>query len=427
MPSPTSPTGSAGQRPRGEQNGRGSSPQTRVAELDRRGQDAAFLPLRAFLGGTFVFAGLQKLANPNFFNQSSPISIWAQLVGAERTSPIRSLLGHLLRFSTPLGFVIAAGEVAVGLGLLLGLLTRVAAAGGMLLSFGLFLTVSFHSNPYYTGADIVFFFALSPLLLAGPGELLALDPIVARRAAELSRARSTRRAGRPDYAGTSGTAGPAGADVALARRRLLTRAAAGAGALGLAAMGLDGLIGRAIGAAGSPRSTPRLGGSAAPGATGASRATTTAPATSPPTTAPVGSTRTTTATPPGSALGPAKDVPVGGSAAFTDPATGDPGIVIQQTAGHFVAFDAVCPHAGCTVGYSPANSLIVCPCHGSEFNPASGAVVAGPHQGACGRSRYPEGATGTSTPFEGARVPAATGAASSAVGTWAGGAAHCTR
>ena len=63
---------------------------------------------------------------------------------------------------------------------------------------------------------------------------------------------------------------------------------------------------------------------------------------------------------------------------FQDPATGDPGIVIQQAAGHFVAFDAVCPHAGCTVGYSAANNLIVCPCHGSEFDPSSGAVIAGP-------------------------------------------------
>jgi thiosulfate dehydrogenase [quinone] large subunit len=63
---------------------------------------------------------------------------------------------------------------------------------------------------------------------------------------------------------------------------------------------------------------------------------------------------------------------------FQDPATGGPGIVVQPTAGHFVAFDAVCPHAGCTVGYSAADSLIVCPCHGSEFNPSTGAVVAGP-------------------------------------------------
>ena len=59
-----------------------------------RGPDGAvaagwyLLPLRLFLGVTFVFAGLQKLANPDFFRASSPISIHAQLVGASRTSPI---------------------------------------------------------------------------------------------------------------------------------------------------------------------------------------------------------------------------------------------------------------------------------------------------------------------------------------------------
>src|ERR1035441_6358681 len=34
----------------------------------------ALLPLRLFLGVTFTFAGLQKLANPNFFDSKSPIS-----------------------------------------------------------------------------------------------------------------------------------------------------------------------------------------------------------------------------------------------------------------------------------------------------------------------------------------------------------------
>jgi thiosulfate dehydrogenase [quinone] large subunit len=71
-------------------------------------------------------------------------------------------------------------------------------------------------------------------------------------------------------------------------------------------------------------------------------------------------------------------VPVGGSAAFTDPATGDPALVIQQTADDFVAFDAICPHAGCTVAYQPSVRLIACPCHGSEFNAKTGAVLRGP-------------------------------------------------
>ena len=71
-------------------------------------------------------------------------------------------------------------------------------------------------------------------------------------------------------------------------------------------------------------------------------------------------------------------MPVGGAASFTDPKTGDPGLIIQLAKGRFVAYDAICPHAGCTVGYSSAANLIVCPCHGSEFDPSTGAVVSPP-------------------------------------------------
>jgi thiosulfate dehydrogenase [quinone] large subunit len=73
-------------------------------------------------------------------------------------------------------------------------------------------------------------------------------------------------------------------------------------------------------------------------------------------------------------------VPVGGAASFTDPKTGDPGLVLQPAKGRFVAYDAVCPHAGCTVSYSSAANLIVCPCHGSEFDPNTGAVLSPPAQ-----------------------------------------------
>jgi len=71
-------------------------------------------------------------------------------------------------------------------------------------------------------------------------------------------------------------------------------------------------------------------------------------------------------------------VPVGGAARFTDPATGDPSIVLQLSKGTFVAYDAICPHAGCTVGYAGGAKLLVCPCHGSEFDPANGNVLTGP-------------------------------------------------
>ena len=84
-----------------------------------------------------------------------------------------------MHVAVPLGILIALAEVAVGLGALLGLWTRAAAAGGMALSLMLFLTVSFHSSPYYTGSDIVFVFAWIPLVLAGSGGALSVDALVA--------------------------------------------------------------------------------------------------------------------------------------------------------------------------------------------------------------------------------------------------------
>lgn len=55
-----------------------------------------------------------------------------------------------------------------------------------------------------------------------------------------------------------------------------------------------------------------------------------------------------------------------------------PVIVINDGAKGVKAFSAVCTHLGCIVGYDSTLSLITCPCHGGQFNPVSGDVVAGP-------------------------------------------------
>ncbi len=39
-----------------------------------------------------------------------------------------------------------------------------------------------------------------------------------------------------------------------------------------------------------------------------------------------------------------------------------------------VAFNAVCPHLGCMVGYQPAQTRFYCPCHQSAFQP-DGALI----------------------------------------------------
>jgi thiosulfate dehydrogenase [quinone] large subunit len=96
----------------------------------------------------------------------------------------------------------------------------------------------------------------------------------------------------------------------------------------------------------------------------------------------------------GSKIGAASKVPVKGSATFQDPATGDPAIVVQPSAGEFLGFDAVCPHAGCTVGYDEKVVRFVCPCHGSQFNGTTGAVEVGPATRGLGPITVAEGPDG---------------------------------
>ena len=398
----------------------------------------AILPLRAFLGVTFCFAGLQKLANPNFFNAKSPSGIQAQLLASERLSPLHSLLGHLLHVATPLGVLIALGELAVGMGALLGLWTRLAALGGMALSAMLFLTVSFHSSPYYTGADIVFLFAWTPLAAAGAGGVLSFDAALSRRAHREAGLGTPARVpvrfsvvqgvcgshdGGRCLARSGGACTPAGCPFLLERPGRAGRRAAGevrrrtvvlggtvvgvTAVVALVTAGLAAAVGRLVGGAKPPSSTPTatLPATPRPGATttttGPGATTTTGPtagsttaAPAPTTTTAPAPTTTTAPAPAGTLIGPAADVPVGGAARFTDPASGDPALVLQLTRGSFAAYDAVCPHAGCTVGYSSAAQLIVCPCHGSQFDPSTGAVVAGPAPHGLGRIPVAESADG---------------------------------
>ncbi|MFE3112213.1 Rieske (2Fe-2S) protein [Kitasatospora indigofera] len=70
-------------------------------------------------------------------------------------------------------------------------------------------------------------------------------------------------------------------------------------------------------------------------------------------------------------------VPVGGSVQVKDPATGDAVYLVQPTAGQYCAFSSVCTHSGCAVD-APKNGQMYCPCHGSKFDAATGAVINGP-------------------------------------------------
>ena len=178
-----------------------------------------------------------------------------------------------------------------------------------------------------------------------------------------------------------------------------TFAAKGTVAVALVALvggGLAAGIGRLVGSSSSKVGTPALGGLRVSG--GISTESPTSVSSSHSSAAEPGATSPSTTSPrphpPGTVIGAASQVAVGGAGSFNDPGTGDPALVIQPKSGTFVAFDAVCPHAGCIVQYDQADRLIVCPCHGSVFNANTGDVEQGPAPTGLKRITIAEGSDG---------------------------------
>ncbi|KOV70097.1 Rieske (2Fe-2S) protein [Streptomyces sp. MMG1121] len=75
----------------------------------------------------------------------------------------------------------------------------------------------------------------------------------------------------------------------------------------------------------------------------------------------------------GTDLGKTGDIPEGGGKIFKDEKV----VVTQPSKGDFKAFSAICTHEGCTVS-KVVDGTIDCPCHGSKFHIADGAVAHGP-------------------------------------------------
>lgn len=362
------------------------------------------IPLRLFLGVTFIYAGVQKLADPQFFKPTAPGFIGRQIIGFAHGSPLH---GFLLQFVVPhshfFGVLVIAGEIAIGLGTLVGFLLRPAAFFGLLISLMFFLTASWHVYPYFYGADIVFVFCWLTLLLAGPAKtgypaldtlwvqwllspgqqaryapalslLLGVDesakgvpipnndvPMTGNAVQEQNRrgpvnARPNQQQGkaRPNQQQSKYSAARRSKESR--RNFLLGTVTGGVGMLGLA------WLWNAL------HIFSRFSDDES-----ASTSTATATATS--------NTVESTATPSagGTAIAQVSQVRNNSAVSFTLASNGDPGILVRLNDGNFVCYDATCTHAGCPVDYDPSSQLLVCPCHGAEFDPSkSAAVVQGP-------------------------------------------------
>jgi len=248
------------------------------------------------------------------------------------SSPIGPLLALSTHAPTLVSLLIALGELAVGLGTLLGLWTRIAAAGGALLSLTFFLTVSWNTTPYYYGADIGFMFSWLVLLAFGSVGVLSVDAWLRNRARVALRL------------------GPEPASIAIDVPRLQKLCARGQ-KCGLAA---DGHCTRLSGCPVFPvhetlptrlreeldRRLVVAGGAAA-------------------------------------AVVGIFALLFGGITAIIGRA-GSPAWVVHPSGNTFVAFSAICTHAGCTVQYDPSNIQFICPCHSGVYDARTGQVLQGP-------------------------------------------------
>jgi thiosulfate dehydrogenase [quinone] large subunit len=300
-----------------------------------------------------VYAALQKLHDPVFLDPSASGSFAAQTAAFRHTSPIGFALGPAQDHPLVFGLLIALSELAVGIGTLLGLWTRLAAVGGGLLALTFFLTVSWNTDPYYYGSDLGFAVAFLTLALAGSTRW-SLDAWLA--------------AGRPDvFIVPDGEARPRrrtaqpGSDDS--RRIVLKRVAAtgitgGVALLGAAGAGKVGRSGRSGRSVPGPQAEPRAS----------------VPLSLSPSASPSLSLSSASATGLQIAL---TDIPATGAARLTAPG-GDPVFVARTADGGYQACSGICTHAGCPVGVDQAKGILVCPCHGSAFDPRTGAVINGP-------------------------------------------------
>lgn len=366
------------------------------------------LPLRLFLGVTFVYAGLQKLTDPHYFRPGTATYIGTQIAAFAHGTPLQGFLTHVaLPHAVLFGALVAYGELAIGAATLVGLLMRPAAVFGLLLSLTFFLSASWRIYPYFYGADIVFVFGWITLLLAGPvagGFWPALD---ARLAGRVMRALRSIRALDParravaarvlsvmlgvpvDGIPSETRGGATAAEIPATAARRTVRGARSSVVVGQRSRGRgaktlarrDLLRGAALGGGGmlalvwlrsvlfpsdtpAPVSSSRQGG--APAATAADTTT--------PSAAASGTAATTS-----NAIGQVSQIAPNSAVTFTIPSNQDPGVLVRTQGGNFVAFDATCTHAGCPVQYDPSSQLLICPCHGAAFDPThNAAVVQGP-------------------------------------------------
>ncbi|MFM2194082.1 MAG: Rieske 2Fe-2S domain-containing protein [Candidatus Limnocylindrus sp.] len=283
----------------------------------------AAVVLRLFLGGTMLYAGIDKiLLDPRFLQADGAGSIGQTLRYFVTSGGPLAALVEAVALPQPvlIGATMAGAQLLVGVSLLTGSWVRYGALLGACISLTLALTSTWGVSPYYYGNDLPYFVGFLALAALGDGGVLRLgapargvhDPD--RRAALVS--------------GTGIVAGIA-ALLVLDRTRAISAIAGGETP--------------------TPTPTPAASATATP---------------SPTPSVPAGDTAISGAS--GLTAGQALNFSAGGTAA-----------VLIKDGSTYRAFERACTHQGTSVDWQAGSGDFLCPSHGARFS-ATGQVTMGP-------------------------------------------------
>jgi thiosulfate dehydrogenase (quinone) large subunit len=290
--------------------------------------------LRAFLGATFLFAGIQKFLDPNFLRPGGGDYIGTQLKGFADGTPAAPLMRILEHAPIVTGVVIATLEIMVGLATLLGIAMLAAALVGFAINLTLWLSATWHTHPYFLGSDSIY--AIAWLAFA---------------AAVLEQERSAR----------GHIAGPIERIDGISRREFARGTVVAGVAVAL------GVVSKTFAGATSSSRLSALGRGSSGTSQGGAAHSSVSP--KPSTSSPALSGRVLTTL---------DRLPVGGAIGFEDPQLG-PAALLRLSNDEVVAYGRRCTHMGCLVGYDQSSEILVCPCHGAEFDPSNHAQpITGP-------------------------------------------------
>jgi thiosulfate dehydrogenase [quinone] large subunit len=286
--------------------------------------------LRIFLGGTMLYAGVDKaILDPRFLQPDGVGSIGETLrLFVTAGGPLAPLVSAVAVGQPVLiGTVMAGTQVLVGALLLSGSWVRLGALLGAAISLSLALTASWGVSPYYYGNDLPYFVAFLALAAIGDGGVL-------RAGAPVTRGYDPNR--RAALFTGGGVVLTLLTLIALDRSRLASLIAPNSGA----------------------NASPTPGPTATP-----------APSSGTPSPSPSASS--------GGAVG--GTLIAGGSSIGTGQAlnfsAGGTAAVLLKDGGTYRAFERACTHQGTNVDWEPANGSFYCSNHGARFSAAGDAIV----------------------------------------------------